>query len=967
MSELDRPEAARSAPPRDDAQLSLFGEPSVRSIAFRLMRLPDGRRRYLDIGLEIEALAGLRPDDVLADADVLRRLIPAVDRARLQQEEDLSADALSILSTEVPLIAAGTTRWVRFTAVPERKPDGSVVWEGFQDDTTDRRRTEKALRLAQEAGGIGVFERDFVARTTWWSPELFRLYGYDPEGRHPILDFDIVFHHIHPDDKAPHDARRQAFLAGRERRFSFQFRILRADGQMRWIASRGEVERDADGTPLRVSGVNIDITELKQAEEQVRSREAELQRVQRIARTGGYEVSLTAGLKARRSPEYNALHGLPAELEEETHAAWLERLHPDDRERAEQTLFAALDGTVSEYRSEYRIIRPDDGAVRWIAALAEVERDETGKPLRLIGSHTDITERKLIEQELRRRSAEMTALLHSAPVGIAFFDREHRYQQINDELAEINGLAPEAHLGESIEDLLPVNARLVGPILDRVFETGEVVRDLEIAGETPKFPGVERHWLTSFYPVRDPQGAVVAVGSWVVEITDRKRAEAEMLKLNAELEARVAERTASLLEANRRLSAEMEQREAAQAALVQSQKLEAIGQLTAGIAHDFNNVIAAIAGGFSVIERRSSDLRILEVARHGVNAAQRGASLVRQLLAFARQQTLEPRTVRLRELLDEALPLLGRSAGATVSVNIVCPDGLHARVDPVQLEAALINLAGNARDAMPEGGRLTISGTECPVGAPGRPAELGSTPAVMLAITDNGMGIPEAVLARVVDPFFTTKGPGLGTGLGLAMVHGFAHQSGGTMRIESRVGSGTTVTLYLPAAEAPLEAEADRMAPADPELEEPGYGTVLLVDDDHAVRGVVAAQLGDFGFDVVEARDAYSAIALLRGDTPIDLILSDIGMPGLDGRGFAVEARHIRPLAPVLFMTGNADHRGAPGEVVLRKPFSINDLRRAIQRLLESRAPGQNGADTRSGESAQTERALPPVTPLSPG
>jgi CheY-like chemotaxis protein len=363
---------------------------------------------------------------------------------------------------------------------------------------------------------------------------------------------------------------------------------------------------------------------------------------------------------------------------------------------------------------------------------------------------------------------------------------------------------------------------------------------------------------------------------------------------------------------------------------VQSQKLEALGQLTSGIAHDFNNIIAAIAGGFSVIERRIQDPRVAEVARHGAQAAERGGALVRQLLAFARQQSLAPLVVDLRALLREAEPLIARSLGPGVEVEIRCPDGLgRLRLDPVQLETALINLAVNARDAMPRGGHVRIEARACPPDEAGRPSELGPRPGVAIAVSDTGGGIPPEILARVVEPFFTTKGPGRGTGLGLAMVHGFVGQSEGALRIASEPGEGTTVTLYLPEAAEALP-ESPRALPEPMALRAAPGMTVLLVDDDPAVRGVTAAQLSDLGYAVLEADGAPEALSLLGAGVPVDGVLTDVAMPGQDGISLAAEIRHRRPDLPILFMTGHADRARLLGEAVIDKPFSLPTLALAL-------------------------------------
>ncbi|WP_171034010.1 PAS domain S-box protein [Lichenicoccus roseus] len=408
-----------------------------------------------------------------------------------------------------------------------------------------------------------------------------------------------------------------------------------------------------------------------------------------------------------------------------------------------------------------------------------------------------------------------------------------------------------------------------------------------------------------------------------------------------ELERRIADSTDELRRLNAKLLIEMERRERVQAALVNSQKLEALGQLTAGISHDFNNVIAAISGAFSVIERRCDDPRIREITAHGVKAAWRGAALVRQMLMFAHQQVLEPRTIRLCMLFEEVEPLLRRSVGEGVVLTIACAADLPSvRVDPVQLETALINLVVNANDAMQGSGRLAITAARCPVDQVLRPAELQDCDAVTIELADDGPGIPPDVLQRVTEPFFTTKGAGKGTGLGLAMVHGFLRQSGGALRIAGQVGTGTRIMLHLPSAAG--EAEGVAMKPDDrvaPDQRLHGGARLLLVEDDDAVRGVLAAQLADLGYVVIEAADGDAAVQLAEAGPPFDAAIVDVIMPGMDGRSLAEIIRRSRPSLPVLFMTGHADRARLASETVIEKPFAPAQLADRMLDVLGRRRP----------------------------
>ena len=445
-----------------------------------------------------------------------------------------------------------------------------------------------------------------------------------------------------------------------------------------------------------------------------------------------------------------------------------------------------------------------------------------------------------------------------------------------------------------------------------------------------------------------PDGTFGAV-CYFYDLTERQRWEAALdesrdalTRANDQLEANVAARTAELRAANELLQIEITRREMTMAALAQAQKLEALGQLTSGIAHDFNNITAAIAGGFAVIERRTTDPRIIEIARHGLNAAERGAGLVKQLLSFAQQQVLTPKIVNIHDVLEEARPLLHRAVGLQVNLTIECAESIGlVRVDQGMLEAALINLAINARDAMPDGGALRIEARRTSPGEAGSPAGLLLPDAIAITFADEGMGIPPETLKRVMEPFFSTKGPGKGTGLGLAMVHGFSEQSGGLFSIESTVGKGTAATIYLPRITDELVKEEVHLFAAV-SLPNPDYrsdATLLVVDDDEHVRAVTCAQLEDNGFNTIAASSGAAALVMINEQSSIDAVLSDVMMPGMDGVALAAILRRICPDLPVLFMTGHTDRQRLIGEDVLDKPFTTADLVARIRALLVKRQP----------------------------
>jgi len=403
-----------------------------------------------------------------------------------------------------------------------------------------------------------------------------------------------------------------------------------------------------------------------------------------------------------------------------------------------------------------------------------------------------------------------------------------------------------------------------------------------------------------------------------------------------ELERLVAVRTEALELANGKLRDEARQREHAQAALLQAQKIETMGQLVGGVAHDFNNLLMAVLGNLDVLARRiGDDPRQLRLVNGAIEGAKRGAALTQRLLAFARKQELEAKPTDVLALVEDMRDLVERSVGPLVQVRIAAEAGLPAvSVDPNQLEMALLNLAVNARDAMPEGGSLTIGLSRHQLTR----EESGLAPGIYVRLTvrDTGHGMDEVTLAKAIEPFFSTKGLGKGTGLGLSMVHGLADQSGGAFRLESAVGAGTSAHLWLPAASGPAEQAAPAEVPCGTALP----AMILLVDDDPLTAASTQALLEDLGHRVVEAHSAREALALFEDGLVPDLVITDHAMPEMTGTDLAVTLRSRHPALPILLATGYAELKGAqPLDLPrLAKPYDQARLSMEISRLLSQPA-----------------------------
>jgi len=513
---------------------------------------------------------------------------------------------------------------------------------------------------------------------------------------------------------------------------------------------------------------------------------------------------------------------------------------------------------------------------------------------RTLGTIQDVTEQRQVEETLRTREAWLTAILDSSPVEIVLKDSEGRIFLCNKKCLDGVGVTLDQVRGKRSSDFLPHDIAKIYEDADRqVLESGEFLQQ-EV---TEHRGGETHHYLNSKFPLKDKAGAIVGVCSITTEITHLK---------------------------------EMQDQ------LRQTQKMEAVGRLTSGVAHEFNNLLAVIMGNVELLSDQLGEHnnRVDAVIR----AAKRGAELTQRLLAFSRKQRLLPQVVDLNACIADMIEMLRRTLGETIEIETALAEGLwRMRVDPHQLENALLNLAINARDAMPKGGKLTIASANIRLDAAGAAAlgDLAPGDYVRLSVSDSGTGMAPEVIEHAFEPFFTTKEVGKGSGLGLSMIYGFVKQSGGHVTIASEVGQGTTVHLYLPKSEA-------AKAPA-PMEEPPARGeTVLVIEDDEDVRHLVVNVLSRLGYQVLEAGDGATADAVLARAPEIDLLLSDVVLPGgRSGPEIVAQAQRQRPALKSLFMSGYApegmSHQGQlpEGAALLQKPFTKHDLAQKVRAVLD--------------------------------
>jgi len=548
-------------------------------------------------------------------------------------------------------------------------------------------------------------------------------------------------------------------------------------------------------------------------------------------------------------------------------------------------------------------------------------RDDDGRIAGMFCACTETTEKIVAERRLAAEAVRQQRLFELAPGFITILaGPEHRFEFVNQAYARLFG--DRQFVGRSVRDVFPeLEGQGYYGWLDRVYATGERFVAQAAPALIQRAPGAEpdQRFLDFIYePVVDEQGRVTGIFCEGHDVTERIAAETDLRDLAATLEQRVATRTAEL--------------EQAQEALRQSQKLEAMGQLTGGVAHDFNNLLTPITGTLDLLQRRAfGDERSQRQIAGALSAAERAKTLVQRLLAFARRQPLQPTGVDIAALIGGIAELIASTTGPRIRVEVeTAPDAPAAFADANQLEMAVINLAVNARDAMPDGGRLTISLRGEWVGAE-HPSDLPPGDYVRLAVSDTGVGMEPSTLARAIEPFFSTKGIGQGTGLGLSMVHGLALQLGGALTLDSRPGLGTTAELWL--RQAPSAAAAER--PAERDDAPNGAGLALLVDDEDLVRTSTADMLGDIGFTVVEAPSGEAAMQLLAEGMRPDILITDHLMPGMNGTDLAYAARAERPDLPVLIVSGYSGDVGVARDLPrLTKPFRRGELAAAIAAAL---------------------------------
>jgi PAS domain S-box-containing protein len=853
-------------------------------------------------GYEAAEVIGTSVDRLIADPEPGRR--PGYIR-RL-----LDSGAFRIVGAEgreITAIRKDGTKMPAEITVAEMEIGGRVRFIGAMRDVTERKRAERTLleratllRRAQDLAKAGHWSWHKERRTGGWytgleySPALALIFGVPPEDL--IIDeADYVARFVHPEDRA--------FVTEAFRTWwhePLEYRIVRPDGNVRHIREVVEYVAEDAADPSEVVGMVQDITERKLAELALRDSEA---RLRAIFDHAPVTISLrdVDGRYVMVNRRFQEIFGLA----EHRIVGWTpEQFYPP-------RFLAGIASAIDQVRRTKSTVVSEEGAPtihgdrRYLTTRFPIV-DDAGNLTGIGSISVDVTEQRAAEAALRESEARLRTIYESEPEWVALLSAEGGFLEINPAgLAMVEAGDPRTIVGRRVDALVAPECReAFGDLVARVFDGGSGSLLFEMTG----LRGTHRWMEMNAVPLRDPDGAITAMLTIARDVTTQR---------------------------------DMEEQ------LRQAQKMESVGQLTGGLAHDFNNLLGVIVGNLDLLSlrlaRRNEERELVERA---ISAAERGAALTHRLLAFARRQTLLPQQVNAGELVKEVAQLLRRTIGERIELEIMIdPKLMSCYVDPGQLETALLNLAINARDAMPDGGSMTISAINTTVGedeasdGQGGASRLPPGKYVVISVADTGEGMSEQVRARAFEPFFTTKGVGKGSGLGLSMVYGFVEQSGGHVRLSSELGRGTTVSLFLEAMEGVSPAapvpEGTRAARGNGEL-------VLVVEDDDEMRSFAIDALHRLGYRTVAAVDGTDAVSALREHADVAALFTDVMLPGtIDGFALAMQARRLRPEMPVLYTSGFADADKLPPDLLnseaelLPKPYRIAELGHRMERLLK--------------------------------
>jgi PAS domain S-box-containing protein len=936
------------------------------------------------------------PDYVLLYNDPYRRILSAKHPAALGQPgsivwaeiwDELQPQFDSVRAGGEPLYfedapfemarleGGGTeTAWFNYSLSALRDEDGTVaavlnitpettarvvLERRLTEEQTALAESEELLRLAVANADVGLWDVDLVENILIWPDRTKAMFGISPDVPVTMADF---YNGLHADDR---EATTTAFLAAANpdlrALYDVEYRTVgKEDGVERWVAAKGRGVFDDTGRCLRVTGTALEITARKVAEIRRTALVDLTQAIRDVEDTSdiSYAAAKVLGLTLGSSrvgysaidPETDTLHtdrdwtapglaSLAGTLSLRNYGSFIDSLkrgefiaiedvHADDRTTGPAA--KTLEGKSTRAFVNVPILEQGKLVAVFFVNHAETRKWSEGD-LALIKEFAERTriavERIRGERALRASEARLRELNETlaTQVEARSAERDRLWNLSQDMLARADYSGMMSAVSPAWTQVLGWSER---ELLTRGYATFMHPED-----EPPTIAAIGRMAETG-RPTRFENRISTKEGGW-------KHIEWTVAPEQDGVNFIAVGRDLSHVKAR---EAELEQ---AQEALRQSQKMEAVGQLTGGLAHDFNNLLAGISGSLDLMQNRIEQRRFDELERYmagAQGAAKRAAALTHRLLAFSRRQTLEPKPTDVDRLVAGMEELIRRTVGPATAVEFHGTDGLWSTlVDPNQLENVLLNLCINARDALPDGGVISIETANRTIDKQtGGLRDIPMGDYVSLAVSDNGAGMTPEVVERAFEPFFTTKPIGLGTGLGLSMIHGFVNQSGGQVRIHSAVGTGTTVTIFLP-RHAMNEALSADVEAGSVNLQAHGEATVLVIDDEALVRMLVVDVLEELGYRTLEAGDGPDGLKILRSDAKIDLLITDVGLPnGMNGRQVADAARELRPGLKVMFVTGYAETAVLsnghldPGMQIVTKPFDMNAFAKRIQEFVES-------------------------------
>jgi PAS domain S-box-containing protein len=767
---------------------------------------------------------------------------------------------------------------------------------GIVTDITERKSSEaslaesqKRLALATESAHIGIWDWDVAANTMIWDAQMYALYGIREQDFSGAVD--AWQKGLHPEDRNRAEAELAAALDG-SKDFRTHFRIVWPVGEVRHIEAQGLVQRAGDGSPLRMIGVNWDITDQKLAEEALRRSEAEFRTLAEampqmvwITRPDGWNIYF--------SQQWMDYTGLT--LEESLGHGWIKPFHPEDQQRAWDAWRKAPTTTVGDYSIESRLRRAD-GVYRWWLIRSEPQRDAGGNIIKWFGTCTDIDELK----QAQARIEEQAALIDHARDAIYVRDLDHRIVFWSKGAERVYGWTATEAVGRPVAQLIKLDPEIIQKAYATVLRSGVWNGEMQKIAKTDDMLTVESRWTL----VRDDRGQVKSILVIDTDITERKKLEQQFFR---------------------------------------AQRLESIGTLASGLAHDLNNILAPILMCAPLLRLGFSAEKMEKLVATIESSAARGAHIVSQVLTFGRGVEGERQPLQMAGIIEEIVQIVRETFPKNVRIeHQTASDLFEILGDATQWHQVLLNLSVNARDAMSNGGVLRITAENLAVDAHYASMIAGLTegPHIAIEVSDAGSGIPSKIAERIFDPFFTTKPVGKGTGLGLSTVLGIVRSHGAVINLSNRPGGGTIFRIIIPAITSHGMASVPAPVAAHPAG---GSETILIVDDEENVRFAAGAVLELHGYRVLLAADGTEALAIFaQNSATIDAVLTDITMPFLDGVALVRAFQRMRPGLPIIASTGQGQNERAAElkavglESILKKPYNAEVLLRTIESKLEN-------------------------------